>query len=66
MEESTATGVWRAKWRDSHTEERCRPALTSQRALSAHPPGVGGGWELRLGLRSDHRERSGVGSMNIA
>ena len=22
MEESTATGVWRAKWRDSHTEDQ--------------------------------------------
>ena len=37
-EESTATGVQRAKKRDSHTEDRCRPALTSPRGLSAHPP----------------------------
>ena len=43
-EESAATGVRRAKRRDSHTEERCRPALTSPRGLSAHPPGrVGAG-----------------------
>ena len=39
MEESTATGVQRAKRRDSHTEDWCRPALTSPRGLSAHPPG---------------------------
>ena len=41
-EESAATGVRRAKRRDSHTEERCRPALTSPRGLSAHPPGRAG------------------------
>ena len=41
-EESTATGVWRAKWRDSHTEDRCRPALTSPRGLSAPPLGRAG------------------------
>ena len=46
MEESAATGVQRAKRRDSHTEERCRAALTSRRGLSAHPPGqVGAGSE---------------------
>ena len=38
-EESAATGVQRAKQRDSRTEDRCRPALTSLRSLSAHPPG---------------------------
>ena len=38
-EESAATGVQRTKWRDSHTEDRCRPALTSLRGLSAHLPG---------------------------
>ena len=37
-EESAATGVRRAKRRDSCTEERCRPALTSPRGLYAHPP----------------------------
>ena len=43
-EESAATGVWRAKRRDSRTEDRCPPALTSQRGLSTHPPGrVGAG-----------------------
>ena len=39
MEESAATGVQRAKRRDSHTEDRCRPALTSLRRLSTHPSG---------------------------
>ena len=44
MEESTVAGVQRAKQRDSHTEDRCQPALTSLRHLSAHPPGrVGAG-----------------------
>ena len=43
-EESTATGVQRAKRRDSRTEDWCRPAHTSLRGLSAHPPGrVGAG-----------------------
>ena len=41
-EESTATGVWMAKWRDPHKEDRCQPALTSLRGLSAHPPGRAG------------------------
>ena len=41
-EESTATGVRRAKWRDSRTEDRCRPALTSPRGLSAPPRGRAG------------------------
>ena len=35
-EESAATGVQRAKQRDSRTEDQCRPALTSLRSLSAH------------------------------
>ena len=31
------------------------------------PAGMGGGWELRLGLRkSDPRERTGVGCVNTA
>ena len=41
-EESTATGTQREKWRDFHTEDRCRPALTRLRGLSAHPPGWAG------------------------
>ena len=35
-EESTATGVQRAKRRDSHTEDWCQPTLTRPRGLSAH------------------------------
>ena len=38
-EESAATGVQRAKRRDPRTKDRCRPALTSPRGSSAHPPG---------------------------
>ena len=34
--------MWRAKRRDSRTEERCRAALTSPRGLSAQPPGRAG------------------------
>ena len=30
------------------------------------PAGAGGGWELRLGLQSDRRERTGVGGVNTA
>ena len=41
-EESAATGVRRAKQRDSRTEDRYRPALTRLRGLSAHPPGRAG------------------------
>ena len=41
-EESAATGVRRAKRRDSRMEERCRPGLTSPRGLSAPPPGRAG------------------------
>ena len=53
-EESAATRVQRAKRRDSRTEDRCRPALTSPRGLSAHPPG-------RAGLGAEARA-SEVGS----
>ena len=41
-EESAATGARRAKQRDSHTEDQCRPALTSLRGLSAPLPGWAG------------------------
>ena len=65
-EENAATGVQRAKWRDSHTEDPCRLSLTGLRGLSSHQLG-GGGWELRLRLRrSDTRERTGVGCVNTA
>ena len=41
------------------------PTSTHQPERLVCPPGgAGGGWELRLGLRSDRRERTGVGSMN--
>ena len=43
-EENTDTGVQRANWRDSRTEDQCRPALTNPRGFSAHPQGwVGAG-----------------------
>ena len=62
-EESAATGVRRAKRRDSHTEDPCRLALTSQRGLSAPPPGRRG---LGAEARADPRERTGVGCVNAA
>ena len=34
--------------------------------LVCSPTGAGGGRELRLGLRSDRRERTGGGGMNTA
>ena len=37
--EGTATGVRRAKRRDSCTEDQSQAALTSLRGLSGHPPG---------------------------
>ncbi len=47
------TRVHRAKQRDSHTEDRCRPALTSPRGLFAHPPG-------RAGLEAEARASVGA------
>ena len=38
MEEIAATGVQRAKQRNSHTEDRCQPALTSLKGLFVHRP----------------------------
>ena len=65
VEESAATGVRKAKWRDSRTEARRRAALSSPRGLSAHPPGrVGLGAEAQL--RSDRTERTGAGGVNTA
>ena len=40
--------VRRAKRGDSCTDDRCRPALTNPRGLSAYPPG-------RAGLRAEAR-----------
>ena len=52
-EESAATGVRRAKRRDSRTEDRRRAALTSPRGLSAQPPGRAGlGAEARAAVGS--------------
>ena len=52
-EESAATGVRRAKWRDSRTEAWCLVALTSPRGSSAHPPGWAGlGSEARASVGS--------------
>ena len=43
------------------------PTSTHQpERLVCSPARVGGGWELRLRLRSDPRERTGVGSVNTA
>ena len=43
------------------------PTSTHQpERLICSPTGVGGGWELRLGLQLDPRERTGVGGMNTA
>ena len=48
MEESAATGVQRAKRRDSHTGEQCRPALSSPKAcLLTHQGRSGLGAEAR-------------------
>ena len=63
-EESAATGVWRAKRKFPH--RRSVPtSIHLPKRLVCSPAGVGGGWELRLGLqRSDPRERAGVGCVN--
>ena len=43
------------------------PSSTHQpERLVCSPAGAGGGWELRLGLRLDRRERIGVGCLNTA
>ena len=43
------------------------PTSTHQpERLVCSPAGAGGGWELRLGLQSDPRERTGVGCENTA
>ena len=43
------------------------PTSTHQpERLVCSPAGAGGGWELRLGLRLDRRERTGVGGVNTA
>ena len=43
------------------------PTSTHQpKRLVCSSAGAGRGWELRLGLRSDRRERTGVGGVNTA
>ena len=43
------------------------PTSTHQpERLVCSPAGVGESWELRLGLRSDRRERTGVGGVHTA
>ena len=43
------------------------PTSTHQpERLVCSAAGAGGGWELRLGLQSDPRERTGVGSVKTA
>ena len=43
------------------------PTSTHQpESLVCSPTGTGRAWELRLGLRSDCRERTGVGGVNTA
>ena len=65
-EESAATGVRRAKRRDSRRGSA--PSITHQpERLVCSPAGMGVGWELRPGFpRSDPRERTGVGCVNTA
>ena len=52
MGESTATGVRRAKWRDSHTEARRRAALTQEACLLTRRGGRGLGAEARASVGS--------------
>ena len=57
-EESAATGVRRAKWRDSCTEDRCRPALTAREAcLLTRRGGQGLGSEAWASVGSQGEDR---------
>ena len=43
------------------------PSSTHQpERLVGSPAGAGRGWEVMFGVRSDHRERTGVGDVNTA
>ena len=64
MEESAATGVRRAKQRDSRTAARCQGSTHQPERLVCSPARAGGGCKLRLRLRSHRRERTGVGCVN--
>ena len=64
-EESAATGAEGKAERFPH--RGVVPTSTHQpERLVCTPTRAGGGWELRLGLRSDPRERTGVGCVNTA
>ena len=64
-EESAATGVRKAKRRDSRTEDGADQHSPAREACLLTRQG-GRGWELRLWLQSDPRERTGVGGVNTA
>ena len=64
-EESAATGAAGKAERFPHRGSV--PTSTHQHErLVCSPAEVGGGWEQRLRLQSDPRERTGVGGVNIA
>ena len=62
----------RSNWGEESKAERflhrgAVPTSTHQpKRLVCSPAGMGGGWELGLGLPSDPRERIGVGGVNTA
>ena len=65
MEESADMGMEGKAERFPH--KGLVPTSTHQpERLVCSPAGTGGGWELRLGLRADPRERTGVGGVNTA
>ena len=47
-EESATMGVWRAKYRESHTEDQCQPAVPSLKRL----PACWGGWGMGAEARA--------------
>ena len=58
MEESAATGVWRAKQRDFCTEDRCQLALTSPRGFAAYllrQAGLGAEAPASVGAQGEDR-----------
>ena len=64
-EESTARGAEGKAERFPHRGSV--PTSTHQpERLVCSPAGTGRGWELRLRLRLDRRERTGVGGVNTA
>ena len=66
MEESAATGNVEGK-AERFPHRGSQPTSTHQpERLVCSPAGMGRGWELRLGLRSDPRERTGVGCVHAA